>query len=455
MTAGRSREGRARRRGRHSLRLMDHPPQTRRRRLRSLTRLDVSAVSIARREVVWLWSLVSIAAVTLVAVGWPVTASGYGTHPAAAMAFTLVNCAAAILAMRWPWAGLAASIAGSAALTVVTAGAAPEWPWPWPVTVLLAHCLTVFVLALRHSWYWASSLWLAGAMLTVLAPAALSDGGHPAAFANGVVLVSLSGGFALFGVLVRLWSLSVLRMEQAERLSATETGRRRELEERNRIARELHDVVAHSMSVITVQASTARYRQPGLDEAVQREFEEIAASSRRALGEMRGLLGILRGHDDAPTAPLPTLSDVTGLIESTRASGVAITYREAHPGDGAPEAAGAGDTESADEGDAVPEVVGLTAFRVVQEALSNALRHAPGSAITVTVTDDGHVLRVAVSNTPPDRDDEPTPGARLGLAGIRERVTALGGTVSAGATLDGGFQLTAILPVEDPDPIPA
>ena len=194
MTVGPSWEGRARGEGRHSLRLMDHPPPTRRRRLRSLTRLDVSAVSIARREVVWLWSLVSIAAVTLVAVGWPVTASGYGTHPAAAMAFTLVNCAAAILAMRWPWAGLSASIAGSAALTVVTAGAAPEWPWPWPVTVLLAHCLTVFVLALRHSWYWAACLWLAGAMLTVLAPAVLSDGGHPAAFANGVVLVSLSGG---------------------------------------------------------------------------------------------------------------------------------------------------------------------------------------------------------------------------------------------------------------------
>ena len=439
---------------------MDLPPQTRRRRLRSLTRLDVSAVSIARREVVWLWSLVSVAAVTLVAVGWPVTASGYDTHPAAAMAFTLVNCAAAILAMRWPWAGLSASIAGSAALTVVTAGAPPEWPWPWPVTVLLAHCLTVFVLALRHSWYWAASLWLAGAMLTVLAPAALSDGGHPAAFANGVVLVSLSGGFALFGVLVRLWSLSVLRMEQAERLSATEKGRRRELEERNRIARELHDVVAHSMSVITVQASTARYRQPGLDDAVQREFEEIAASSRRALGEMRGLLGILRGHDTAPTAPLPTLSDVTGLIESTRASGVAITYREAHPGDGVGDAAGPGAAEGAtsadrDESEAVPEVVGLTAFRVVQEALSNALRHAPGSAITVAVTDDGHELRVAVTNTPPDRDDEPTPGARLGLAGIRERVAALGGTVSAGSTPDGGFQLSATLPVEDPDPVPA
>ncbi|MFD2795351.1 sensor histidine kinase [Promicromonospora vindobonensis] len=399
--------------------------------LRSLTRLDVPTVSIARREVVWMWSVVSIAAVALVAVGWPLTAAGYGTHPAAAMGWTLVHCAAPILAVRWPWAGLPASIVGALALMVVTADAAPDWPWPWPVTVLLSHCLTVFVLALRHAWYWAASLWSAGAMLTVLVPAALLDGPRETAFANGVVLVSLSGVVALVGVIVRLWILSVVRMEQAERLTAAEAGRRRELEERNRIARELHDVVAHSMSVITVQASTARYRQPGLDEAIQQEFEEIAASSRRALSEMRGLLGILRGHDTAPTAPLPGLSDVAGLIESTRASGVEIAY------------AGT-DAE-------VPDAVGLTAFRVVQEALSNALRHAPGSAITVTITDDGNDLRVRVTNSPPERNDEPTPGAQLGLAGTRERAAALGGSVTAGRTRDGGFELTATLPVADSD----
>jgi signal transduction histidine kinase len=403
--------------------------------LRVLTRLDVTTASIARREVVWLWTLVSIAAVALVAIGWPVTASGYGTHPAAAMACTLVYCAAAILAVRWPWAGLGASVAGALPLMLITADAGPEWPWPWPVTALLAHCLTVLVLALRHTWYWAASLWSAGAMLTVLTPAAIADGAGDAAVANGVVLVSLSGGVALVGVLVRLWNLSVVRMEQAERLGAEETSRRRELEERNRIARELHDVVAHSMSVITVQASTARYRLPGLDEAIQQEFEEIAASSRRALGEMRGLLGLLRGHDTAPTAPLPGLPDVAELVKSTRASGVEITYTGTDV--------------------VVPDAVGLTAFRVVQEALSNALRHAPGSAVTVTVSDEGHDLRVRVTNSAPERSDEPTPGARLGLAGIRERALALGGTVTSGPTPDGGFELTATLPIEqDDDPLP-
>lgn len=403
-------------------------------RLRSLTRLDLTTFSIARREVIWMWTVVSIAAVALVAVGWPVTVSGYGTHPAVAMTLTIVHCAAAILAVRWAWAGLGASAPTALLLMVVTAPAAPLWPWPWPVTVLLAHCLTVFVLALRHPWYWAAALWLAGAMLTVLAPAVINHDAGEAAVANGVVLVSLSAAVALVGVLVRLWILSVVRMEQAERLSAAETSRRRELEERNRIARELHDVVAHSMSVITVQASTARYREPGLDEAVQQEFEEIAASSRRALGEMRGLLGILRGHDTAPTAPLPGLSDVAGLIESTRASGASITY-------------------AGTDAD-VPDAVGLTAYRLVQEALSNALRHAPGSAVTVTITTDEHDLRVRVTNSAPERHDEPTPGARLGLAGIRERAAALGGKVTTGPAPDGGFEISATLPtIEDDDPL--
>jgi signal transduction histidine kinase len=149
---------------------------------------------------------------------------------------------------------------------------------------------------------------------------------------------------------------------------------------------------------------------------------------------MRGLLGILRGHDTAPTAPLPGLSDVAELVRSTRASGVEITY--------------------AGTDAVVPDAVGLTAFRVVQEALSNALRHAPGSTIAVTITDDRHDLRVRVTNTAPARSDDPSPGARLGLAGIRERAAALSGTVTAGHTPDGGFELTATLPVaEDDHPI--
>jgi signal transduction histidine kinase len=395
--------------------------------MRALTRTDTAVVSPARRAVVWLWTVVSVGTVVLVAVGWPVTASGYGTRPLLAMAGVLLHTSAAALAVRWPWAGLGASVSGALGLILITAGADSGWPWPWPVTVLLTHCLTVFVLALRHPWYWAASLWSAGAMLTVLVPAAI---GHPvddAVVTNGSVLLSVSGAFALVGLLARLWIASVGRVEEAQRLSAAEVGRRRELEERNRIARELHDVVAHSMSVITVQATTAPYRRPGLDDGVQQEFAEIAASSRRALGEMRGLLGILRGHDTAPTAPLPGLADVAGLVESSRAAGVEIAYS----GTGAE----------------VSEAVGLTAFRVVQEALSNALRHAPGAPVAVTVSDDGHDLTVSVTNSAPEHAGEAAPGARLGLAGIRERVGALRGAVTAGPTDNGGFELTAVIPV--------
>ncbi|WP_258933407.1 histidine kinase dimerization/phosphoacceptor domain-containing protein [Nesterenkonia pannonica] len=125
---------------------------------------------------------------------------------------------------------------------------------------------------------------------------------------------------------LRLWILSAGRVEAAEASSAQQDRRRQELEERNRIARELHDVVAHSMSVISVQASTAPYRNPQVDEVSRQEFADIAASSRQALSEMRSLLSILRDESEAPTAPEPGIEDIDALIESTRASGAPIDY---------------------------------------------------------------------------------------------------------------------------------
>src|SRR5699024_8235960 len=112
-----------------------------------------------------------------------------------------------------------------------------------------------------------------------------------------VVLVAISGGVVLLGLTVRQWILISGQVEQAQSHSAEEVRRRFELEERSRIARELHDVVAHSMSVITVQAGTATFRLPELDAQAAQEFEDIAGSSRKALGEMRSLLATLRTDD--------------------------------------------------------------------------------------------------------------------------------------------------------------
>ena len=376
----------------------------------------------------WTWLATGFAAAVLLAVGWPVTAALYGMHPALAMVLTVAHSGAAVLIVRSPGTGLGLAALATVGTITATAEAAATSPWPWPVTTMLTHCLIILVLALRRPWFWAAGTWAGGLLLTIAAPLLGPGGLPPGAIANSIVLVSVSAGVALIGALGRLWMLSVSRVEQAETISAEEARRRRELQERNRIARELHDVVAHSMSVINVQATTARYRIPHIDGAVQQEFADIADSSRRALSEMRSLLAILRGDDLAPTAPVPGLADISELVEVSRASGASISYA----GDGAE----------------VSATVGLTAYRVVQEALSNALRHAPGSSVDVmTAVDDGQ-LRIRVANSAPEVRSDPAPGSGLGLAGIRERVAALDGTVEAGPTPQGGFVMTATVPLK-------
>src|SRR5215472_1821861 len=145
------------------------------------------------------------------------------------------------------------------------------------------------------------------------------------------------------------------------------------LEERARIAREMHDVVAHHMSMIAVQAETAPYRVPGLPEGAQAEFAALSAAARDALTDMRRLLGVLRqsgepgGEDAIERAPQPGLADIPALVDTARRAGAEVTLRMPGPA-----------TD-------VPPVVGLTAYRIVQESLSNAGRHAPGAPISVTV----------------------------------------------------------------------
>lgn len=400
------------------------------------------------RESAWTRMTVAFLAFVLVVVGWPVTALLYQVDPAIAMVVTVAHSAAAILAVRWPWAGLPLSVAAALATMLVTTGGQDSWPWPWPVTSLLAHCLTLVVLALCHRWYWAVSAWSAGAVLTlgsllVTSPELLPGGTLRTVLTNGVVLVAVSGGVLLLSLMVHQWILIAGQVERAETHSAEEERRRRELEERNRIARELHDVVAHSMSVITVQAGTAKYRMPAMTEQTEQEFEDIAASARQALGEMRSLLTILRTEDSASrtdgeigvdTVPLPDLSDITELVASSRATGTRITVT------------GVAETLARSE---VPPTVGLTAYRVVQEALSNALRHARGSAISVRIdtAENESLLVVEVINSAPEGIGESLPGSGLGLAGTRERVTSLGGTVGAGPTSSDGFAVRARIPL--------
>jgi signal transduction histidine kinase len=225
-------------------------------------------------------------------------------------------------------------------------------------------------------------------------------------------------------------AVSALALGDSRRLTAERDEARREqaaMGERARIARELHDVVAHHISMIVVEADTARLATPGMPAAGQERLLSISATARNAMDKMRHLLGVLR--DDAggtvEHAPQPGLEQVGELLDAAREAGTPV--RLTLHGPVAPLAAG----------------VDLAAYRIVQEALTNARRHAPGAAVEVELaySDDRLLVRV--------RDDGPGPsggGDGHGLAGMRERAAAVGGSLRAGAADSGGFEVEADLP---------
>jgi signal transduction histidine kinase len=224
--------------------------------------------------------------------------------------------------------------------------------------------------------------------------------------------------------------LAVGARRRATRVAAAlaESEARQELavaEERKRIARDLHDVIAHHVSVSVVQAVAAQGVLPSDDDAVGAPLRRIESSSREAMRELRRMLGLLRepGADD--TAPQPGLSDLPALVDGVRASGLEV--------------------DLVLPSGVVEEAVGITAYRLVQEALTNVLKHAQARRVevrldltpeelVVQVHDDGHGTSPGV------------PG--YGLAGMAERVSVFGGRLDAGPDLAGGFRVRAVLPVQ-------
>lgn len=235
----------------------------------------------------------------------------------------------------------------------------------------------------------------------------------------------------LVGSLVR----TTANAAQQRRLTREQQASRAVAEERNRIARELHDVIGHSVSVMTVQASAVRRRlRP--DQAVEREaLETVESMGREALGEMRRMVGVLRqSGDGSDREPPPGLSQLDGLIEKFRRAGLPVTLERC-----------AGDR-------ALAPGLDLTAYRLIQEGLTNALRHAQApSYVTVSVEHGVGDVRVAVRDDGIGRPGEADEAAH-GLLGMRERVAVYGGTLVAGPRAHRGFELVATLPV---DPAPA
>lgn len=220
-------------------------------------------------------------------------------------------------------------------------------------------------------------------------------------------------------------------LDEQERAAAA-LARQGALAERARIAREMHDVVAHHMSMIAVRCETAPYRLGDVPPPVRTEFTEVASAARQSLAEMQSLLGVLRSDDGTDRTPQPGLADVEQLLRTARAAGAELMWELSLP--------------------LVTPALGLTAYRIVQQGLANAAQHAPGAPVRVCVADEDGVLRLEVVNGPGSA--VPTgPGGGNGLPGMRERAALHGGTVEAGSLPGGGFALVATLPL--PAGVPA
>ncbi|MFJ4220061.1 sensor histidine kinase [Curtobacterium luteum] len=376
--------------------------------------------------------LVVIAA-TLFAVAAPVTAVVYDVPVPLALLVTAVLSVSLGLTPVLPRTASAAHLVAVAAIGLLTAGGDVA-PWPLPVTAIIGLGVLVVVLGVRTDWRLTAAVWTAATVLTLALVAVVPSRWEPADVWASTFVVSAGSTLLLAGAAVAVGQRRAVRVELADarRDVELEQERRRTVEERSRIARELHDVVAHSMSVVHMQAESAPYRVADLPAEARAEFAAIAGTSRTALREMRQLLGTLRGDGDAERAPQPQLQDLPDLVDRTRTAGIPVTLH----------------LDAAD-GDA-DRLAQLTAYRVVQEALGNVARHAPGADTVVTVGRHGAALRVEVTNHAPPAGtlaSPPPDDGGFGLAGMRERVSALGGTIEHGPETDGGFRVRVSLPV--------
>ncbi|BDD81674.1 two-component sensor histidine kinase [Tsukamurella pulmonis] len=255
----------------------------------------------------------------------------------------------------------------------------------------------------------------------------------PWTLSNTLTSAALTAAFALWGSYVGarrdlLESLRerAVRAEQERELRAVQA----RTAERSRIAREMHDVLAHRVSLIALQAGALEVNAQG---TVERAAAEIRATAHETLEDLRGVLGVLRGADSEPLAPQPDLADLARLAEESRVGGATVDLQL---------------DEAASAPHAVPEALGRTAYRIVQESLTNVRKHAGPAAAHVTVRLRGQVLTIEVVNDAPRSPTSTTlPGSGAGLIGLAERVQLAGGEISSGATADGGWRVSAQLPV--------
>lgn len=379
------------------------------------------------RRLRWERILLFSAALIVLAVSAPLNTTIYGMNVVLGLLLAAVHAGSLLLSYFQPWTGMVISlivVLATAVFNQPTEGAVG----PFTVIGMLTQLTIIVISGLRASWYVAALCWL-GTLAAVTYGGSWIRGVQFGNQETGSLVVFASVGFGLLAasIIARQWQLIRTQLTVERGVSASEVARRQIVEDRAGIARELHDVVAHGMSLVTVQATTARYRYPDLDKKVVAEFEEIAEHSRRAMTEMRHILGVLRAEDSqGETRPQPGVNDLKALVESIRRAGIAVDISLPHnfePG----------------------SVLGLTVYRIVQEALSNVVRHAPNSRATVRISQSSEQLVVLVENNATATLATEKTGGH-GLIGMRERTQAVGGTLEYGPSVNGGFRVEARLP---------
>lgn len=393
----------------------------------------------ARAELRPLWPEVLLAALALIlfAIAWPTINQTHhvmvGLLPILAILGTW-PIAAARLAPFGAWA-----VVDVACLVVIPARNNPEYMLGWPVTFHLALAVCLAAVVLRSDVRRVLIAVGATAVLMLLGPSLDVKLGW---FFGALIFAFVAALIRWLVLSRRQLATSNVQLAQESARSSAQADLRIVAEERNKLARDLHDVVAHQMSMIVVQAQSAPYRLQGVTPGIHAEFDTLAETARSALDEVRSLLGVLR-TDAENTEVAPVGADqILPTLQSARRSGVDISWNVS------------GDLESVDE------TAGVVLHRVLQESLSNATRHAPGGPVVVN-------LDIAASSAPEKNGEVPAyaslevdngpaaPGALIargnsggsGIPGMSARVQAVGGAFSALSASDGGFTVTARVPL--------
>jgi signal transduction histidine kinase len=304
---------------------------------------------------------------------------------------------------------------------------APSGSWVTNLSLLVAFVLAAVGGDRHAAWFAATAGWVSAVWLVPLAA-----GRHVATVQFALLLL---GWLAVLLVAAELMRLRGARRVDVRRTREVDA-RRRASDERLRMARELHDVIGHNISLISVQAGVGLDLMDAQPEQARAALAAIRTVSQDALTELRGMLAALRsdGDDVAPRSPTPGLSRLPELIELTRATGIMVS------------------TQTVGQTKPLTATVDTAAYRVVQESLTNVARHAPRANVRVRIgyEDSALIVEVHDDGEPRPRRSVIEPGGGTGIAGMRERVAVLGGEFTAGPQPSGGWLVRARFPLAGP-----